>query len=150
MEDQAHLIRFIAEECERQRVGPERVADMYDAWMHMCMVSKRSELPLTLGLIEALGDFVEPFKNRGGFRNVPVYIGGSAKLNASLVWPALSNLILAWNEGRINPQVFYEEYEEIHPFVDGNGRTGKILFNYLNGTLENPVMPENRKGWVIP
>jgi hypothetical protein len=46
--------------------------------------------------------------------------------------------------------MFYFEYEEIHPFRDGNGRTGKILFNYLKGTLDNPQMPPNFWGISNP
>lgn len=33
---------------------------------------------------------------------------------------------------RVNPS--------IHPFYDGNGRTGKILHNWLLGTLDDPVL----------
>jgi len=35
---------------------------------------------------------------------------------------------------------WYLAYEWIHPFRDGNGRTGKILHNWLNGTLFDPVL----------
>jgi fido (protein-threonine AMPylation protein) len=41
------------------------------------------------------------------------------------------------------PLEAYVEYEEIHPFVDSNGRTGKIILNYLNGTLLDPIFPPN-------
>jgi hypothetical protein len=45
---------------------------------------------------------------------------------------------------------FYFEYENIHPFVDGNGRSGKILYNYLLGRLDDPVMPPNFWGSSNP
>lgn len=35
---------------------------------------------------------------------------------------------------------WYLAYEWVHPFIDGNGRTGKILHNWLNGTLDDPVL----------
>ena len=35
---------------------------------------------------------------------------------------------------------FYLEFEMIHPFGDGNGRTGKVLHNWLLGTLDKPVL----------
>ena len=35
---------------------------------------------------------------------------------------------------------WYLAYEAIHPFSDGNGRSGKILYNWLLGSLDEPVL----------
>jgi len=35
---------------------------------------------------------------------------------------------------------WYLAYEAIHPFADGNGRTGKILHNWLLRTLDQPEL----------
>lgn len=48
------------------------------------------------------------------------------------------NLLLKWynkNKEKLHPFVlaviFHHKFEKIHPFMDGNGRTGRILMNYI-------------------
>jgi len=48
------------------------------------------------------------------------------------------DLLLKWykeNQNKLHPLVlaviFHHKFEKIHPFMDGNGRTGRILLNYI-------------------
>lgn len=47
-------------------------------------------------------------------------------------------ILLKWykkNENKLHPfvlaSIFHHKFEKIHPFSDGNGRTGRILMNYI-------------------
>ncbi len=56
------------------------------------------------------------------------------------------DMVVAWMYAAAHdgtPAEAYREFQEIHPFRDGNGRVGKIVFNLLNGTLHDPQMPPN-------
>lgn len=69
---------------------------------------------------------------------------------AAWKWYDSKSLILEEFSNRV-PQVktvddWYLCYEMIHPFADGNGRTGKILHNWLLGTLDDPVLVEDYFG----
>jgi len=110
---------------------------MYDAWLtayHYYNSHPRDATRLDELLIHELGGIVEP--EIGGFyRQTPVLIRGRALADAHLIPSAIANLVRS--EG-LTPDEWYKEFEEIHPFKDGNGRVGLILFHYLRGTLHDP------------
>jgi hypothetical protein len=145
--------KFCAEEVARQRDhDPKAVSGLISAWRFA--IAKYDEYgtefpPLTTSFIEQLGFLAKPTINHSGFRMYPIRIGYDTKEHHEIP-RRMSMLVSAYNNGDLDPQELYMEYEDIHPFGDGNGRTGKILFNWANGTLRDPVMPENPFNWEIP
>jgi hypothetical protein len=134
-------IRWAAEECERQQSGELSVANLCNALDFAKGYVKLHRI-LTVHNITLLGQLVEPEKNKRGFRQVPVHFFDlSTALPAHQITSALTSLI---ENGRtLSPTEWYKEFEKIHPFIDGNGRVGAILFNVRNGTLDNPITPPN-------
>ena len=74
-------------------------------------------------------------QDRGVYRKIPVIIAGArntpvqpflieTKLQELLEWYKNANVDLVTKLAR-----FHIEFESIHPFIDGNGRTGRLIVN---------------------
>jgi len=96
-------------------------------------------------------------KDRGQFRKIPVFIGkpGATIENAIYIPPAcseLQGLISNWEKyvnSRDEPDILVQtaiahyQFEAIHPFLDGNGRIGRLLIPiilYERGLLSYPLL----------
>jgi len=73
----------------------------------------------------------------GEFRRVQVFVGRSIPPKAQEVPRQIASL-LRWystNKNKLHPLIlasyFHTEFERIHPFVDGNGRVGRLLMNFI-------------------
>lgn len=112
------------------------------------MAQARARRPIVTSDVLELGFLVERDKNKNGYRNTPVYVGSEQMMHHSLVGRQIE--VLLQNQQSIEADQLYYQFELVHPFIDGNGRVGKILFNWRLGTLNRPLMPSNWWGIKNP
>jgi Fic family protein len=108
---------------------------------------KEDNFPFSLRFIRELhkelmkGARATHFSDPGEFRKSQNFIGGTAPSNASFVPPAYEELGEALNDLEkfihspyihpiIDAGLLHAQFETVHPFLDGNGRTGRLLITF--------------------
>ncbi len=161
---QASLVDLLEFESERARArtpdDSAEVANYVRAMNHG--LERLASLPVSLRLIREIhGVLLEGVRgaerNPGEFRTSQNWIGapGSTLADASFVPPppaemgdALSDLERFIHDGSelpvlIKVALVHAQFETIHPFLDGNGRVGRLLITFLlceTGILKRPLL----------
>jgi hypothetical protein len=102
----------------------------YDAWRWLITKGK-----MDLKTIKLLQKRITKFQYdlpddmRGAWRTVDVYVAGYK----GRPWFYLNDLMQDWVQSLhlISPKTAHIRFEKIHPFIDGNGRTGRMLMWWM-------------------
>ena len=97
----------------------------------------KEQVPLSESIIKQIHYLVlaDKREDRGVYRRVPVKIMGAKHepVQPYLIQPKIEQLLEDYrnNTDHIISRLarFHLEFEGIHPFIDGNGRTGRLLVN---------------------
>lgn len=160
----ATMIDAIAAEAKISAKIPEDVDDILHYIKALNFGIKRmtnDNFPMILRFIRELhGQLMQKarathFSDPGEFRKSQNWIGGTRPDNARFVPPPVNEMNLALNDlekfihkedtvpTAIKAGIIHAQFETIHPFLDGNGRTGRMLITFYlwkEGYLEKPVL----------
>ncbi len=97
----------------------------------------KERVPLSESIIKQIHYLVlaDKREDRGVYRRVPVRIMGAKHepVQPYLIQPKMEQLLETYRNStdHIIPRLarFHIEFEGVHPFIDGNGRTGRLLVN---------------------
>lgn len=123
-----------------------------DAFLYVQDIATK-DMPISEGVIKNIHSLVlinRP-EDKGTYRRIPVRIMGAytEPLQPYMVQPAMEGLLIENTKRAKTMNIieriarFHLEFEGIHPFVDGNGRTGRIILNL--DLIRNGYPPINVK-----
>src|SRR5471030_3146541 len=155
------LLLFESDEAPGVPVDDVQEVSNYVAALNHGMARLRGGFPLSLRLIREIHEILlskgrGSDKQPGEFRRSQNWIGGTRPGNAAFVPPppefvmeCMGQLELFLHEERaglpllIKAALVHAQFETIHPFLDGNGRLGRLLITLLLSTekvLTGPVL----------
>lgn len=155
------LLLFEMHDAPGVPLGDAQETSNYVAAMSHGLTRLREGFPLSLRLMREihailLADGRGSNKEPGEFRRSQNWIGGSRPGNAAFVPPppdevlrCMGDLEKFLHEERpdlpvlVRAALMHVQFETIHPFLDGNGRLGRLLITFLlcsTGSLRDPLL----------
>jgi Fic family protein len=155
------LLLFEADEAPGVPIDDTREVSNYVAAMNHGLCRLREDFPLSLRLIREIHEILlskgrGQDKDPGEFRRTQNWIGGTRPGNALFVPPpphlvmdclgALESFIHSETNDLpllVKAALVHVQFETIHPFLDGNGRLGRLLITFLmceRGILREPLL----------
>jgi Fic family protein len=121
-----------------------------DAFLYVQELVK-NEVPFSEAIIKQIHTLVlmDKPEDRGVYRRIAVRIMGAYHTppEPMLVPELMEKLIAEFAKKKLHPiesaALFHLKFEGIHPFVDGNGRTGRLILNLF--LMQNGYPPINVK-----
>ncbi len=160
---QTTLIEFLEAEKDLEKRKSDfnirEVSNYIDAMRYG--LDRLKELPLSSRLIKEIHKRLVvgtrgEYKSPGEFRNTQNWVGGTRPGNATFVPPPAAEVIPGMSELEkflndenlqipvlIKAGMAHAQFETIHPFLDGNGRVGRLLITFIlciEGVLKDPLL----------
>jgi Fic family protein len=155
------LLLYEAEEAPGVPIDDTREVSNYVAAMNHGLSRLRGDFPLSLRLIREIHEILLAKgrgrdKDPGEFRRSQNWIGGSRPGNALFVPPPPHRIMDCLGELEtfihadtpdlpllVKAALVHVQFETIHPFLDGNGRLGRLLITFLlceRDVLREPLL----------
>jgi len=154
------LLLFENDEIPHVSLDDVQEVSNYVAAMNYGLQRLRENFPLSLRLIREIHDVLlrkgrGSSKQPGEFRTSQNWIGGTRPGNALFVPPPPDRLMECLDNFEkflhgdkslpllIRAAVAHVQFETIHPFLDGNGRLGRLLITFMlcaEGVLREPML----------
>jgi len=109
----------------------------YEAWEYI--IDQTEIIPYNIKKVHKILMRLHLQNEAGQFREEPVWIGRREGLHFAMI----KAVIYDWCEDlktNKNWKQIHVRFEDIHPFIDGNGRVGRILMNWHRLKLGLPLL----------